>query len=58
MSENIALTPEQHEQMKIEFALLLDCWIRMFTHMKQAADKAGISLDVQIPARFGKNDQL
>ena len=58
MPENITLTPEEHEQVKLQFALLLDDWIRMMTHMKQAADAVGIKLDVKIPARFVSNDQL
>lgn len=55
---DITLTPEEHEQARLQFALLLEDWIRMLTHMKQAADAVGIKLDVKIPARLVSNEQL
>jgi len=48
MPENITITTEDHEQARLQFALLLEDWIRMLTHMKQAAAAVGISLDVKI----------
>ena len=48
MPENITITTGEHEQARLQFALLLEDWIRLLTHMKQAAAAVGISLDVKI----------